>query len=175
MNERSLRRSFFVWYSYAMGYSQKYTLVHFFTPLQDEVEFHMTDWPPHITLADAFAIDRDETSIDLKLSALASRVQAVKVVAVADSLLGTTPVVLLEKTAQLQRLHDSIVSLLEQNETVFNNPEFTKDGFLPHSTIQNSGHLQIGDAINIDSISLIDMFPNEDWRQRKALATFNFK
>jgi hypothetical protein len=158
-----------------MSYSQKYTLVHFFTPLQDGSEFHMTDWPLHTTLADVFAIDRHETNIDAKLSALASRADVVNVVATDESALGVTPVVLLEKTSSLQQLHDSIVSLLEQSGAVFNNPEFTRDGFLPHSTIQSSGRLQIGDEIRIDSISLIDMFPNNDWQQRKVLATFNFK
>ena len=133
----------------------------------------MTDWPLHTTLADVFAINRHETSIDMKLSALASGAQAVKVAAVADSLLGTTSVVLFEKTAPLQQLHDSIVSLLEQNRATFNTPEFTSDGFLPHSTIQGGDRVQIGDEINIDSISLIDMFPNDDWQQRKVLATFN--
>lgn len=119
-----------------MSYSQKYTLVHFLTPLQDGAEFHMTDWPLHITLADVFAIDRHATNIDTKLTALASRTQAVKAVVVDDSVLGTTPIVLLAKTAPLQQLHSNIVALLEESGAVFNNPEFTKDGFLPHSTIQ---------------------------------------
>jgi hypothetical protein len=124
---------------------------------------------------DVFAINRHEASLDTKLSALASGTQAVKVAAVADSLLGTTSVVLFEKTVPLQQLHDDIVCLLEQNLATFNNPEFTKDGFLPHSTVQGSDRVRIGDVINIDSISLIDMFPNDDWQQRKVLATFNLK
>ena len=158
-----------------MSYSQKYTLVHFFNPLQDGSEFRMTEWPLHTTLADVFAIDRRETSIDTKLSALASEADVVNVVATDESVLGVTPVVILEKTAPLQQLHDSIVSLLVQNGAVFNNPQFTRDGFLPHSTIQSSGRLQVGDEISIDSISLIDMFPNDDWQQRKVLVTFNFR
>lgn len=158
-----------------MGYSQKYTLVHFFAPLQDGSKFHMTEWPLHTTLADVFAIDRHKTDIDTKLSALASKANVVSVVAIDENVLGTTPVVLLEKTAPLQQLHESIVSLLEKNGTMFNNPEFTRDGFLPHSTIQSSGRLQIGDEVSIDSMSLIDLFPNDDWQQRKVLATFSFK
>lgn len=157
-----------------MSYSQKYTLVHLFTPLQEGAEFHMADWPLHTTLADVFAIDRHEVKIDAQLAELALNTQAVEVSAVGESVLGTTPVVLLEKTAPLKQLHDNIVTLLEQNGVVFNSPEFTKDGFLPHCTIQKSGRLEIGDAISIDSISLVDMFPNDDWQQRKVLATFSF-
>jgi hypothetical protein len=74
-----------------MSYSQKYTLVHFFTPLQDGAEFHMADWPIHTTLVDVFAIDRFASDIDKKLTEFTSRAQAVKVVAVENSVLGATP------------------------------------------------------------------------------------
>ena len=158
-----------------MMYSQKYVLVHFFTPLQDGTEFHMDNWPLHITLADTFAIDRIATDIDKKLSELVSKSQTIIVSAIDDSTLGTTQVVLIEKTRKLQQLHNDIVSLLEANGATFNHPEFTKDGFLPHGTVQKNSRLQMGDEVAVDSISLIDMFPNNDWQHRKVLATFNLK
>lgn len=174
MNKRSSSGGLLVCYTCAMRYSQKYTLVYFISPIRTGTEFHMTDWPLHTTLADVFAIDRHATDIDKKLAALATRTHAVQVAATDSSTLGTAPVALLEKSVSLLQLHDSIVSLLEENEATFNSPEFIKDGFLPHSTIQKSGRLQVGEVVTINSISLIDMFPNDDWQQRKVLATFKF-
>lgn len=40
-----------------MIYSQRYALVAFFEPLEVDVEFEMSDWPLHVTLADVFSIN----------------------------------------------------------------------------------------------------------------------
>ncbi len=129
----------------------------------------MTDWPLHITLADVFAVDREATDIDGKLEKILSKQQQPTVVAKNDTTLGTTPVVLIEKTDELANLHYQIIGLLESNSAVFNTPEFTRDGYLPHSTVQQSGGLQSGDIITLREIALIDMFHNNDWKQRKIL------
>ena len=132
----------------------------------------MSDWLLHTTLADVFAINRHKTGIDKKLAMLLAQIEPVETTAMDDSMLGTTQVVLLDKTPPLVKLHTDIVSLLEENNATFNNPEFTRSGFLPHSTIQKSGRLYAGDKITIDSLSLVDMFPDSDWEQRRVLATF---
>jgi len=155
-----------------MIYSQKYALAHFLTPLADGMQFHMTEWPLHTTLVDVFMIDRATTNIDAKLAAVLSEIEPVTVGAKDDIVLGMTPVVLLEKTLPLEQLHLAIVDLLEENGAIFNNTQFARDGFLPHSTIQDNGRLSRGDVITIDSLSLVDMFPGGDWEQRKVLATF---
>ena len=90
-------------------------------------------------------------------------------------MLGTTDVMLLDKTESLIALHTAIVDLLMKNGAVFNSPEFTREGYLPHCTVQSSGHANRGDSITIDSISLIDMFSDGDWQRRKVLATFLLK
>lgn len=158
-----------------MPYSQKYTLVHFTPPVQPGTSFHMSDWPVHVTLADVFAVDRRGVALDQKVADLLVDTQPVETTAHKDDVLGTTPVVLLDKTTSLVMLHMAIVTLLERNGATFNTPEFTKDGFLPHSTIQKSGRLHIGDTVTIDSVSLVDMFPGGDWKQRHVLATFPMK
>lgn len=155
-----------------MAYSQKYVLAHFISPVKTGESFHMSDWLLHTTLVDVFAIDRHTVDIDTKLTALLGNSDPVTTTAVGDGTLGTTAVVLLDKTSELLELHSKTVSLLKQNGAVFNNPEFTNEGFIPHSTIQKTGRLHIGDSVFIDSISLIDMFPGGDWEQRAVLATF---
>ena len=155
-----------------MSYSQKYALVHFIPPIHLGTSFHMSDWPVHVTLADVFAVDRHGVGIDEKLARLLAKMEPAHTTARRDTTLGTAPVVLLDRTAPLVALHTAIVDLLEENGATFNTPEFTKDGFLPHSTIQKSGRLHVGDTVVINSISLVDMFPDNDWEQRRVLATF---
>ncbi|RZM24228.1 MAG: hypothetical protein EOO88_23535 [Pedobacter sp.] len=156
-----------------MIYSQKYCLVHFIKPLEIGVQFDMSEWPLHTTLADVFAIDRQGADFERLLASKLMGYLPVRTVAAADSILGTTRVVLLDKTKELLNLHGDVITLLEQNGAVFNTPEFNKEGFIPHSTIQNSERLDIGQKVIIDSHSLIDMFPDGDWQQRKVLFTFN--
>lgn len=132
----------------------------------------MTGWPLHITLADVFAIDGEVKGVDGKLEKLLSQQARLSVTAKEQTVLGTTPVVLIEKNDALVNLHSQIIDLLKSSGAVFNNPEFTRDGFLPHSTIQQSGRLQAGDVIVISEIALIDMFPNDDWQQRKVLSIY---
>jgi hypothetical protein len=158
-----------------MNYSQKYALVYFISPIKNGVQFHMSEWPLHITIADVFAIDRHKTDIDAKLAILLTQIKTVETNVTNNTTLGTTPIILLDRKPSLVKLHTDIASLLEENGAVFNNPEFTRDGFLPHSTIQKNGRLRIGDNVTIDSVSLVDMFPDDNWEQRKVLATFKLK
>lgn len=92
-----------------------------------------------------------------------------------ESVLGTTGVMLLKKNSELVNLHNNVVDRLVLDGAIFNTPEFTKDGFLPHSTVQKTGNLYSGDVRNITTISLIDMFSGGDWRQRKILRNFKLK
>lgn len=158
-----------------MTYSQKYSLVSFLHPIDISTEFNMVDWPLHVTLADVFAIDLNSTNIETKLAELLSVKASINTAAKEEATLGTTKVVLLHKTDELVNLHLSIVDLLESNGGVFNSPEFTKEGFLPHCTIQKTARLNFGDKVDVDTISLVDMFPNGDWQQRKVIATFKLK
>lgn len=158
-----------------MPYSQKYCLVSFILPIDTGTEFTMADWPLHITLADVFAIDLVGTDIEIKLAELLSNQLAFKTVANKEVILGTTKVVLLDSSKELTTLHARLVDLLEKHGAVFNTPEFIKEGFVPHCTIQKTRRLYDGDEVTINTIALVDMFPNEDWRQRKIINTFGLQ
>ena len=112
-----------------MTYSQKYSLVHFVQPISAGTEFNMDEWPLHITVADVFAIDRITTKIDAKLEELLMGLPVITVSAAGEATLGTTLVVLIQKDNELLILHTDVVNLLEMNQAVFNNPEFTRNGF----------------------------------------------
>lgn len=156
-----------------MHYTQKYCLVSFINPIEIGTEFSMENWPLHVTLADVFAIDLLHTEIELKLNILLSDKPVVKIFANQEVILGTTKVVLLDKTSEIIDLHLSLIELLEKNGAFFNSPEHIKSGFIPHCTIQKSERLNKGDRISIDRISLVDMYPDQDWQQRRVLKTFD--
>lgn len=155
-----------------MQYSQKYNLVSFLEPVSVGTEFAMADWPLHITVADVFAVDLG-TGVEGELGSMLSGISPIVLVAGDDAVLGVTQVVLIEKNHQLQDLHEQVISLLELYGAKLNVPEFTRSGFLPHSTVQKSGQLRKGDKIKVDTVSLVDMFPGGDWRRRRVLTNFS--
>ena len=132
----------------------------------------MADWPLHVTLADVFAIDRENSNIESKLEGFLSAQPMFSSFTDKETTLGTTKVVLLDKTKELTALHTSIVSLLEENGAIFNTPEYTRVGFLPHCTIQKTERLDSGEKVAITTIALVDMFPNGNWQQRKVINIF---
>ena len=133
----------------------------------------MSEWPPHVTLADVFAIDRRNTDIDLKLTSMIQNYRLISITTAKDAKLGDTEVVLIKENAELNELHTKIVDILEANGAVFNTPAFTRSGFLPHCTVQKSGRVQINEKYGIKQVALVDMFPNGDWQQRKVLGVFD--
>lgn len=155
-----------------MSYSQKYCLAAFTKPPAIGSEFHMTDWPLHITLADVFAIDLVGSAIEAQLSELTSKQLSIKTHATNTAILGTTDVMLVEANQALVLFHTDLIDLLEKNGAVFNNPEFTRNGFLPHCTIQKSDYLKQGEEVAVTCLTLIDLFPNGDWQKRKVMSNF---
>jgi len=158
-----------------MPYSQKYTIVAFIAPLIIGAQFDMKEWPLHITLADVFAIERQGATIDAKLTKMLASQSVIKTTAREDATLGTTRVILVDSTNELVTLHLRLIDLLQANGALFNNPEFTRNGFLPHCTIQETGRINSGDELRIDSLALVDMFPDNNWLQRKVISTFSLR
>lgn len=158
-------------------FTQKYTIVHLMNSLPGGYEFLMKDWPAHITLADVFAVDGGSTDLLESFEEELSTSSQVQTKVIGEDWFGedkTVHVMLLDKTTEFQRLHDEIVDVLKNFGCKFNNPEFTENGFKPHSTVQKDGKLEIGANLTIDSITLIDMFPNDDFKKRKVLGTIKF-
>lgn len=157
-----------------MEYSQKYCLVAFLEPVEPGARFSMTEWPLHITIADVFSVSLT-ADLDSDLIDLVQKQPWLELVAGQAGNLGEARVVFVNKTDDFQNFHTKIVGLLDQAGAKFNNPEFTLVGFLPHITINESVQPgQLG-KIEVRSVSLIDMFPEGDWRQRKVLRSFDLK
>ena len=159
-------------YSCGMAYSQKYSIVQFFQSVDEDAVFSINDWPLHTNLVDVFAVHLDESVLD-RLTKLLATKRPMVIKAVDDTTLGSTDnpvlVTLIEKDSNLQSLHDDLVSLLEQCGAVFNSPQYTHEGFLPHCTVQRHARINPDDSFEVNELSIIDMFVDGDWEKRKVL------
>ena len=61
--------------------------------------------------------------------------------------------------------------MLEDGNITLNDPQFAREGFLPHATIQRNSHLNKGDKVQYTALSIVDMFPGEDPYKRRVLKT----
>lgn len=159
-----------------MVYSQKYTLVQFLEPVAVGSVFSMDEWPLHMTLADVFAINLSSQFYD-NLASFLLLANCFSTEAGVKTNIGDkeTNVTLIKNTDELQLLHNSLIDLLENHGAVFNSQQFNREGFLPHATLQQSRQIESGKRITIDELSLIDLFVDEDWTQRKILKSFELK
>lgn len=159
-------------------FTQKYTIVCFVDALPLNYDFSMDSWPPHVTLADVFAIDTEPLRLIEHLDKRLDSHSMLNAKTISEEWFGekkTIRVGLIEKTNDLLGLHEEILNVLERHGVVFNNPEYTHQGFLPHITIEADTVFEPGTIIKFDSISLVDMFPDEDPYHRKVLGTINFR
>jgi 2'-5' RNA ligase len=155
-------------------YTQKYAIIQLFEHMPVDTLFSSSNWPLHSTIVDTFAIDWNlPTMIEELTELLKAHAQAISAVG-DDRFFGDdrrVQVALLKKTDDLVKLHYDVIELLEQGGLKPNDPQFAKEGFLPHSTVQSHARLINGDQVTFNALSIIDFFPNEDPYQRRVLAT----
>jgi 2'-5' RNA ligase len=154
--------------------SQKYAIIQLLEDMPEKTQFSSYSWPLHVTIVDTFAIGWDVSTMLKHLEKpLASHAQAASL-AEGDEFFGSgkhTQVVLLRKTDDLIKLHYDVLEMLEKGGLELNDPQFARDGFLPHSTVQRYARLNRGDEVVFNALTIIDMFPGEDPYQRKILKT----
>lgn len=155
-------------------FTQKYTIIQLFKDIPEGTQFSASNWPLHVTIADTFAIDWDVPTMVEKLTQLlSSRTSATSVVE-NDRFFGDqrqVRVALLKKTDDLVKLHQDVIKVLERGGWKPNDPQFAKEGFLPHSTVQKHTRLNKGDEVIFNALTIIDMFPGEDPYQRRVIKT----
>lgn len=153
-------------------FTQKYTIVSLIESADEGYEFASNTWPLHTTIADTFSMGCPAEQLIEHLSRFAASKQTVSSVATETARFGArgeVTVTLIKNTPELQELHEDLVALLNSVEVVFNDPQYTGDGFTPHATVQAKGRLTKSQTVHIDNLALIDMFPGDDAYQRKVL------
>ena len=159
-------------------FSQKYTIIALLEDKEEGFEYASNSWPLHVTIADTFAVEREASSLDDKLSDLVSKRKPVTGVADHDEFFGASQevqVTILDMSEQLVALHYDVIGLLKSSGAVLNDPQYSEEGFRAHATVQPHARLTIGDEVTLTKLAIIDMFPNEDPYQRKILKVINLE
>lgn len=160
-----------------MKFSQKYTIIAPLEAIEVGQVFTSHEWPLHVTIADTFAVDMEKSDIIRSITKMVKQGHAFHVKGEKDAYFGRESevhVVLLANSKLLSGLHNSLIDILDDSQTVFNDPQYTRSGFLPHVTVQKERFLGIGEDAQITQLALIDMFPNEDPYMRKVLAIIKY-
>ena len=155
-------------------FTQKYTIVQLLEDMPEGAQFPSSSWPLHATIVGTFAIDWDVPTMIGKLTDLLSHHALAESVAMDDAWLGPTKqtrVTVLQRTNSLIKLHYDVIELIQQGGLVLNTPQYVREGFLPHATVQKHAGLKKGDVITFNALTLIDMFPDQDPHQRRVLKT----
>ena len=154
--------------------TQKYTIIQLFENVPEGTQFSASSWPLHATIADTFAIDWGVQTMIEKLTQLLSPHTPATSVVEEDRCFGNrgqVQVALLKKTDDLVKLHYDVIECLTQGGWRPNDPQFAKEGFLPHSTVQKRARLNKGDEVTFNALTIIDMFPDGDPYRRKVTKT----
>ncbi len=154
--------------------SQKYVIVHFVNLPTVPEEFPMSEWPLHVTLLANFRIEQLDTFKD-KLMDYTRQCKAFDITTNCEALFGpdqSVAVSLIQPDEKITMLHTVLLSLATSLGAEFDEPAFTGDGFRPHATIQHKSRLQDKQTIRLDSLTLIDMYPNADIKKRRVIETY---
>lgn len=116
-------------------------------------KFSARAWPLHVTIVRPFVCEKFPEEVLEELRSIAADHKAIPTVGVSKQLFGVeknVPVVELEKTPELQALHERILSKpwVELVPPLFQE-------FRPHVSEQASGKVYVGTEVVVRSISLI--------------------
>lgn len=154
--------------------TQKYCLISLLEPTDAGSTFSCKDWILHITFAEVhFAYWDDEMKREFE--SLIQSIYSFDAKTLEQGKLGEgdADVVFVDKSVSVLQLHDSIIDFLDSHKAVFNNPEWNRDGYIPHSSIQKHAQVTENETIQIDNVALVDMFPESDGYMRKIIKVFN--
>ncbi len=158
-------------------FTQKYTIIALLEEKPEGYEYPSNNWPLHVTIADTFSIEWDIAKFKDELAELAKQLKPANAVGSHTEYFGPEKqiqVTILEMSKELVDIHYAVVKLLKEAGVKFNDPQYTEAGFKAHATVQPHAQINIGNKITLNSLAIIDMFPNEDPYQRKILKLLKF-
>jgi hypothetical protein len=157
--------------------TQKYCLISLLEPVKEgsDAKFSWKDWVLHVTFAGVhFADWKNEELID-EFNKLVQSIDYFEAKTLYQDKLGDAEVILVDKTKSVLQLHNVILDFLDSHNAVFNNPEWNRQNYIPHSTIQKHAQVSENSNIIIDNIALVDMFPDGDGYMRKIIKLFKLR
>lgn len=153
-------------------FSQKYTIICLLEEIMEGHEFSSTNWPLHITLADTFSISKSSKDLIRLIVKLAKKFSPINIESTNNEFFGPNQdikVTVYENNEYITKLHFEILDALQYLGVVFNDPQYTREGYKPHSTVQKHNEIKVGTKELISNLAIVDMFHNKDSNQRKIL------
>lgn len=157
---------------------QKYVIVHFIDSNNVPHNFNASEWPLHITLLANFTLAGKLETLITKLDGYSAQEQSFVVGVDSEDLFGlnkNVAVSLIEPSIEIIETHLSLARIAISLGAKFDEPRYMNDGFRPHATIQLKSRLKIGQTVNIDTFSLVDMFPDNDINKRRIIKKFELQ
>jgi 2'-5' RNA ligase len=164
-------------FCYDSHMSQKYVVVHFIDVKNTPTNFHMSQWPLHITLLANFQII-DIDKLQTELVSFTEQRTPFTVAAKGEALFGPQQdvrVSLIEPNSNILGLHADLLKMALDMNALFDAPQYNGPGYRPHSTIHDYARVQDGQSVAVDSLTLVDRFPDNDIKRRRIIQTFDFK
>lgn len=159
-------------------FTQKWAIIALLDDTKEGSVFHFTEFPMHITIAGVFDTDQNGRQLADQLSKLLRDQRSFTVEAGPKDMFGPNkdvPVMRTNDSIELMTLYQKIHTWLTSLGATYLQPQYQGEGYLPHSTIQKSGALREGEHRLIQSVSLVDLYPNNDGRQRKIFKTITLE
>lgn len=155
--------------------SQKYVIVHFVDLARTPHEFSYTEWPPHVTLLANFTIDQPVDALVSELASYAQQTEPFEIRVEGEALFGPNqdvPVLLMQTTADIQKVHEDLADLTGVLGAKYDDPQYMRVGYRPHMTIKAKTQTGVQQAMTLDSLTLIDMYPDGDITRRRVIKSF---
>ena len=155
--------------------SQKYVIAHFIEPVEQKFNFSCKKWPLHTTLLPNFVISDSLDELIAKLSKVSEATKPFDFKVGDDArfgLSGEVLVSLIEPEPAILSLHYKLLAITEHYK--FDTPHYIGDGYRPHITKQANKKLIRGKSYSLNSITLVDMYPNNDIQRREIIKNFYF-
>lgn len=160
------------------NFTQKWAIISLLDKVNEQETFLYSDFPLHITFAGVFKIDKPGTWLVKDLTKILEDQKQFKVVSECIDYFGPNkdiPVMKIKKTDVVMDYYRKIHSWLVVHNAIYNSPEYEGSGYIPHSTIQKNNNLKPVEERLLDSISIIDMFPEGNGYMRRIFKTIKLK
>lgn len=155
--------------------SQKYVIVHFIDKSKVPTEFPSSEWPLHVTLLANFTLGKPIEQLDSELKKFALQEKPYDIMANGKALFGpkqNVKVSLIQPNDNIQKMHETLSSIVSGFGAVFDEPAFIGEGFRPHATIQINHRLSNKQLVELNDFTLVDMFPDSNINRRRIIETY---
>jgi hypothetical protein len=141
-------------------------------PLEDGDGFPLNAWPLHVTIAPTFEIGVSTDRVAEVIRPVVARSAELRLTAGPDEGFGRAldiPVTVVVPTPELLLLHRELMDRLTRTGAIFDDPDFTGDGYRAHVTKTRAAGVNPGDTMTATQATLVDMKPHGEDRLRRVV------